>query len=155
MSDESSWAWVSVIVSNYRQWETRTVRAGISAGKVAYAEAQHAVAATADAARHGQQVAEAAFVSAVDSSLSATYHASQAYPEVSVAALTLASCRARGSANGTWLGNAPRRAALTALIFSSMFSTPLAQRWGESVAAASKQLSDSLKTQAQAAGLLA
>ena len=83
-----------------------------------------------------------------------TYQASQAYPEVSVTALTLASCRARGSANGTWLGNAPRRAALTALILSSMFSTPLALKWGASVTEASKQLSDALKSQAQAIGLL-
>ena len=153
-ADESAWAWVKVVFDNYKQWETKAIRMGIASGKATYAEAQQAFDQVADAAAQKQKQAEVIFVESVDSTLHSTYRTSQAYPEASVAGLTLASCVARGSGNGTLLGNAPRRAVLTLLVLSAAFSRPLATRWGASVAAASKTVSDALKAQADAAGLL-
>ena len=68
-----------------------------------------------------------------------------AYPEVAVGATFLLTCN---------FARAPRRGLLAALAACYALRVPLATKWGETLAGYSGQLSDALRTQAEAVGLV-
>ena len=156
MAADAPWAWVRTILDNVHAFESRCIRGGIAAGRTVADATTRAATRAATAAKGAQHATEAAVKGAIDWSVLTTYHASLAYPEVAVGALTLGSCALRGyhQEPRTYLGAAPRRAVFTTLVLSALFSRPLAIRWGETISGASQSASGALKSVAVSVGAL-
>ncbi len=149
-----SWAWVGDAWGRHRELQRETVRGAIAGTRAAAASVQEGCARAQRAVDEGVAAARAGVRERSRRAYAEACRRWRQYPECAVVGTTLFLCNCRGAANGTMLGAAPKRAALTMLALSALASEPLAAKWGDAAGRASGALSETVRACCDAAGVL-
>lgn len=151
---EQRWGWVLEARDEFNRREHEALQGSVASARGAAESARSSVIAVGDATVQAVNDGESWIGRQRTRAFDHVRMTAREYPEWWVGGLTVLSCNARGVANGTMLGAAPRRAALTALVLAAFFQKPLLAKWKGNLGDASKWLSDAMRAPVESAGLL-
>ena len=141
-----NWSWIAPALASYKEWEKGAIRAIIKRlhdTEDSITNAANVVRGTMDSTR-GR--AEEMIAVANSTASQGVRSAFTSYPEAVVGSTAVSFACV--------VGYAPKRTAFVALIAAICLRSPLASKWGDDCAALSGRLSQTLKKQATAIGLL-
>ena len=141
-----NWSWVAPALASYKEWEKGAIRANIKQLHAAEDSIHNAYNVARGTVVSTWGRAEEIIAEANSSASQGVRSALTSYPEAVVGGTAVSFACV--------VGYAPKRTAFVALITAFCLRSPLATKWGDDCVALSGRLSETLKEQAAAAGLV-
>ena len=142
----AAWAWVRPVYERFVEEEKRAIKSAVRSMRAAQDAAVDARRQALEGVRSAAAAAERQSTEAANAGTGALISGTKAFPEAAVGAAAVGFNLANGFA--------PRRTVLVVVAAAFALRGPLANKFGDTVAAWSASLSEAVRSRAAAAGML-